>query len=154
AGFQVCVHAIGDRANRSALDAFERIATTRALAPLRPRIEHAQVLSPADVPRFRQLGVLPSMQPVHCVSDAAWVEQRLGPQRARGAYAWRSLLATGTTIAAGSDFPVESPNPFAGIAAAVTRRPPGSSAPWRPEQRMSRAEAIRGYTVWAAFAGF
>ena len=105
------------------LDAFER-ALGRAPRPdHRLRVEHAQILADDDIPRFRRLGVLPSMQPTHCTSDMAWAAERLGPERLRGAYAWRSLLATGVVIAGGSDFPVESPNPFYGIHAAVTRRP-------------------------------
>jgi predicted amidohydrolase YtcJ len=163
-GFQVCVHAIGDRANTLVLDAFER-ALGRAPRPdHRLRVEHAQVLTPRDVPRFARLGVVPSMQATHCTSDMAWAAERLGPDRLRGAYAWRSLLATGVQIAGGSDFPVESPNPFHGIHAAVTRRPrgparhgradPGGPAAidWQPEQRMTRGEAVRSFTSWNAYA--
>ena len=166
-GFQVCVHAIGDRANTLVLDAFER-ALARAPRPdHRLRVEHAQVLAERDVPRFARLGVLPSMQATHCTSDMPWAAERLGPDRLRGAYAWRSLLATGVRIAGGSDFPVESPNPFHGIHAAVTRRPraapghgdahaavPGTEdAPrWQPEQRMTREEAVRSFTIWNAYA--
>lgn len=149
AGFQACVHAIGDRANTTALDAMERVG----VAGRRFRIEHAQVLTEADIPRFARLGVIPSMQATHCTSDMRWVGERLGPDRLRGAYAWRSLLATGTIIAGGSDFPVEDPNPFHGLHAAVTRRPregdhPGGS----PEQRMTRLEAVRSFTSWNAWA--
>jgi predicted amidohydrolase YtcJ len=152
-GFQMCVHAIGDRANTLVLDAFER-ALARAPRPdHRLRVEHAQILTDADVPRFRRLGVLPSMQATHCTSDMAWAAERLGPERLRGAYAWRSLLATGVPIAGGSDFPVESPNPFHGIHAAVTRRPrDGQDHGWQPEQRMTRAEAVRSFTTWNAYA--
>jgi predicted amidohydrolase YtcJ len=152
-GFQMCVHAIGDRANTLVLDAFER-ALARAPRPdHRLRVEHAQILTDSDVPRFRRLGVLPSMQATHCTSDMAWAAERLGPERLRGAYAWRSLLATGVPIAGGSDFPVESPNPFYGIHAAVTRRPrTGQDPRWQPEQRMTRAEAVRSFTTWNAYA--
>src|SRR6185436_15182035 len=152
-GFQVCVHAIGDRANRLVLDAFER-ALARAPRPdHRLRVEHAQILAEEDIPRFRRLGVLPSMQATHCTSDMAWAAERLGPDRLRGAYAWRSLLATGVVIAGGSDFPVESPNPFYGIHAEVTRRPrTGDDPHWQPEQRMTRDEAVRSFTVWNAYA--
>jgi predicted amidohydrolase YtcJ len=152
-GFQVCVHAIGDRANTLVLDAYER-ALSRAPRPdHRLRVEHAQILTDADVPRFRHLGVLPSMQATHCTSDMAWAGERLGPERLRGAYAWRSLLSTGVVIAGGSDFPVESPNPFHGIHAAVTRRPRDGDDPgWQPEQRMTREEAVRSFTSWNAFA--
>ena len=152
-GFQVCVHAIGDRANTLVLDAFER-ALARAPRPdHRLRVEHAQILTERDVPRFAALGVLPSMQATHCTSDMAWAAERLGPERVRGAYAWRSLLATGVVIAGGSDFPVESPNPFHGIHAAVTRRPRDPDAKgWQPEQRMTREEAVRSFTTWNAYA--
>jgi hypothetical protein len=161
-GFQMCVHAIGDRANTLVLDAYER-ALARAPRPdHRLRVEHAQILAATDVPRFRRLGVLPSMQATHCTSDMAWAAERLGPERLRGAYAWRSLLATGVVIAGGSDFPVESPNPFHGIHAAVTRRPrvgvrsrrasDARGKPWQPEQRMTRQEAVRSFTAWNAYA--
>jgi hypothetical protein len=152
-GFQVCVHAIGDRANTLVLDAYARALARTPRPDHRLRVEHAQVLTEADVPRFRRLGVLPSMQATHCTSDMAWAAERLGPQRLRGAYAWRSLLATGVIIAGGSDFPVESPNPFHGIHAAVTRRPRhGDDPAWQPEQRMTREEAVRSFTSWNAFA--
>ncbi|HVG76610.1 MAG TPA: amidohydrolase family protein, partial [Patescibacteria group bacterium] len=152
-GFQVCVHAIGDRANRLVLDAFERALARAPKRDHRLRVEHAQILADDDIPRFRRLGVLPSMQATHCTSDMAWAGERLGPERLRGAYAWRSLLATGVVIAGGSDFPVESPNPFYGLHASVTRRPrTGDDPHWQPEQRMTRDEAVRSFTVWNAFA--
>ena len=148
-GFQACVHAIGDRANTLALDAMERVG----VAGRRFRIEHAQVLVPDDLPRFARLGVVPSMQTTHCTSDMRWAGERLGPDRLPGAYAWRSLLATGTVIANGSDFPVEDPNPFHGLHAAVTRRPrTGDSSGWQPEQRMTRLEAVRSFTSWNAWS--
>lgn len=150
-GFQVCVHAIGDRANTLVLDAFERVLA-RCGPDLRFRVEHAQILTEPDIPRFRQLGVLPSMQPAHCTSDMPWAAERLGAARLRGAYAWRSLLATGVVIPGGSDFPVEDPNPFHGVYAAVTRRPlTGEARGWQPEQRMTREEAVRAFTTWAAY---
>ena len=153
-GFQVCVHAIGDRANTLALDAFAR-AFARSPRDHRARVEHAQILTEADVARFRALGVLPSMQATHCTSDMAWAEERLGPDRLRFAYAWRSLLATGALIAGGSDFPVEDANPFLGLSASVTRRPPGADdRGWQPEQRMTREEAVRSFTTWNARAAF
>jgi predicted amidohydrolase YtcJ len=154
AGFQVCVHAIGDRANTLVLDAFEAVlADQPGTRALRPRIEHAQLLQPRDIPRFRALGVLPSMQPSHMTSDMPWAPARLGPERLRGAYAWRALLRTGVVIAGGSDFPVESPNPFLGIFAAVTRRPPTGPDPgWSQGERMSRVEAVRAFTTWNAYA--
>ena len=163
-GFQVCVHAIGDRANTLVLDTLEAVMAGRPTAAggrlraapgadPRHRVEHAQILAERDIPRFRALGVLPSMQPTHCTSDMPWAPGRLGPERLPGAYAWRSLLATGTVIAGGSDFPVELPNPFHGIHAAVTRRPRGGPDPgWQPEQRMTRAEAVRAFTAWNAYA--
>ena len=163
-GFQVCVHAIGDRANTLVLDALEavlrgrpsraggRLAAVPGMHP-RHRVEHAQILAEADIPRFQALGVLPSMQPTHCTSDMPWADARLGADRLPGAYAWRSLLRTGTVIAGGSDFPVELPNPFHGIHAAVTRRPlDGPDPGWQPEQCMTRAEAVRAFTAWNAFA--
>ena len=152
-GFQVCVHAIGDRANRLVLDAFERALARSPRPDHRLRVEHAQILADDDIPRFRRLGVLPSMQATHCTSDMVWAQERLGPERLRGAYAWRSLLATGVVIAGGSDFPVESPNPFYGLHAAVTRRPRAGDDPrWQPGQRMTRDEAVRSFTAWNAYA--
>jgi predicted amidohydrolase YtcJ len=153
-GFQVCVHAIGDRANTLTLDTFEKmLARHPAARRARLRVEHAQILAEADIPRFRALGVLPSMQATHCTSDMAWAIERLGPDRLKGAYAWRSLLETGVMIAGGSDFPVENPNPFHGIYAAVARRPRSGDDPgWQPEQRMTRMEAVRSFTTWNAYA--
>ena len=153
-GFQVCVHAIGDRANTLVLDTFERVLGEQTAArALRLRVEHAQILADGDIGRFARLGVVPSMQATHCTSDMPWAEARLGPERLRGAYAWRSLLATGVRIAGGSDFPVEDPNPFHGIYAAVARRPrSGEDRGWQPEQRMTRAEAVRSFTAWNAEA--
>lgn len=155
-GYQVCTHAIGDRGNREVLDAYER--AMEPVSHLRPRfrIEHAQLLSPADIPRFAALGVIPSMQPTHCTSDMRWVEARVGPERAAGAYAWASLLRSGVRIAGGSDFPVESHNPFLGFYAAITRQdekrqPEGG---WRPGERMTREEALRAFTLDAAYAAF
>ena len=155
AGFQVCTHAIGDRANRTVLNVYERVVSAGEPADRRLRIEHAQILAPEDIPRFRPLGVIPSMQPTHCTSDMGWAEARLGAARCGGAYAWRALVDSGVVVAGGSDFPVETPNPLLGIAAAVTRARPGSGeAPWRGEQRLTRAEAVRAFTTWAAYAGF
>lgn len=151
-GFQVCIHAIGDRANRTVLDAYERVLAGDR--DKRLRVEHAQILAPAEIVRFRRLGVIPSMQQTHCTSDSAWADRRLG-SRVAGAYAWRSVLDTGVVIAGGSDFPVESPNPMLGIAAGVTRSQPGVPLrPWHPEQCMTRAEAVLSFTRWAAHAGF
>jgi predicted amidohydrolase YtcJ len=152
-GFQVCVHAIGDRANTLTLDALEAALARGPWPDHRFRVEHAQILTEGDIPRFHRLGALPSMQATHCTSDMEWAAERLGPDRLRGAYAWRSLLATGVIIAGGSDFPVESPSPFHGLYAAVARRPrSGEDRGWQPEQRMTREEAIRSFTSWNAYA--
>lgn len=157
-GFQVCVHAIGDRANNLVLNVYEEaLKSNPAKAKdARFRIEHAQVLTPGDIPRFHELEVIPSMQPTHCTSDMYWAEDRLGPERVKGAYAWRSLLDQGSIIPAGSDFPVESPNPLFGFYAAITRQdkkgwPEGG---WFPAQRMTRQEALKSFTTWAAYAAF
>jgi predicted amidohydrolase YtcJ len=151
-GFHVWVHAIGDRANTLVLDVFEKLRNARAGgAQSRLRVEHAQILTPADVPRFARLGVVPSMQPTHCTSDMRWAGERLGPDRLVGAYAWRSVLDAGAYLAGGSDFPVEDANPFHGIHAAVTRAPrEGPDPGWQPEQRMTRDEAVRAFTIWNA----
>ncbi len=156
AGFQVATHAIGDRANHLVLDAYEKALIAVPTADHRLRVEHAQVLAPQDIPRFARLGVVPSMQPTHATSDMPWAEERLGPERLRGAYAWRSLLDTGVRIAGGSDSPVESANPLLGIYAAITRQdldgnPPGG---WYPEQRVRLREALRMFTIDAAHAAF
>ena len=155
AGLQVILHAIGDAANRQALDAIERAERINPAHERRHRIEHAQVLAPADIPRFRQLGVIASMQPTHATSDMRWAEQRIGPERLKGAYAWRTLLNAGATVIFGTDFPVEPINPVEGVYSAVTRQsrdepgtPPGG---WMPEQRLTREEAIRLYTAAPAF---
>jgi predicted amidohydrolase YtcJ len=157
AGFQVCTHAIGDAANRSVLNAYEQAEkeVPGAHDP-RLRIEHAQVLAPEDIPRFAKLGVLASMQPTHCTSDMPWAEKRLGPQRIKGAYAWRSVKDSGAHLPLSSDFPGETLNPFYGIYAAVTRQDPQGNPPggWHPEQRLTLEEALRGYTVEAAYAEF
>ena len=155
-GFQVNVHAIGDRANRVVLDEFEQALTEVPLADHRFRVEHAQILHPDDVPRFAQLGIIPSMQASHQTSDMYWAVNRLGPSRVLGAYAWRSLLNTGVIIPNGSDFPVERVNPLISFEAAVSRQdargwPAGG---WYPEQRMTRDEALKSITIWPAFAGF
>ena len=155
-GFQVNVHAIGDRGNRIVLDAFEAALKAVPKADHRFRIEHAQVLSPADIPRFARLGVIPSMQATHQTSDMRWAESRLGPQRIRGAYAWRSLINTGVVIPNGTDFPVEEVNPLLTFHAAVTRQDPSNwpAGGWYPEQKMTRQEALESITIWAAYAGF
>lgn len=155
-GFQVATHAIGDRGNRNALDAYQAALNAVPTANHRFRVEHAQILDPADIPRFAQLGVIPSMQASHQTSDMRWAEDRLGPSRIRGAYAWRSLLNTGVIVPNGTDFPVEQVNPLITFHSAVTREdatnwPDGG---WYPEQRMTRNEALRSMTIWPAYAGF
>ena len=154
AGYQVNVHAIGDAGNKQILDSFEQLGKQYPLAAKRHRIEHAQVVRPADIPRFKQLAIVPSMQPTHATSDQNMAEQRVGPERIKGAYAWRSFLKQGSRIACGSDFPIESPNPLQGIHAAVTRQdmqgmPNGG---WHKEQAMTLAEALRCFTLDAAWA--
>jgi predicted amidohydrolase YtcJ len=155
-GFQVAFHAIGDRANSTCLDAFEMAESAGRGPELRPRIEHVQHLRERDIPRFAGLGVIASMQPIHCTEDMRFVEPRLGAERARHSYAWRSLLDHGATLCFGSDWPVENLGPLAGIHAAVTRQdaldnPPGG---WQPQERVSVAEALKAYTVGAAYAAF
>lgn len=152
---QVATHAIGDRGNRIALDTYARVLGKRSSTDHRWRIEHAQVVALEDIPRFAQLGVIASMQPTHATSDMGWAQERVGPERILGAYAWRRMLASGAHIALGSDFPVEQVDPRLGLYAAVTRqdragRPPGG---WQPEQRLTAAEALRGFTADAAWAG-
>lgn len=155
-GFQVATHAIGDRGNRVALDAYEAALKAVPTADHRFRIEHVQVLDHADVPRFAQLGVIPSMQAVHQTSDMYWAPTRLGYARTFGAYAWRSLLNTGVIIPNGSDFPVERVNPLFSFHAAVSRQDDDNWPPdgWFPEQKMTRDEALKAMTIWAAYAGF
>lgn len=153
-GFPVAVHAIGDRANRTILDIFEKVLAGSPRGGVRHRVEHAQVISPVDIGRFAGLGVIPSMQFVHCTSDMPWAQERLGEERLAGAYAWRSLIDTGCRIPGGSDFPVESIDPFRGIYAAVTRMDDrGEPEPgWFPAQRLTVEEALRSFTIDAAWA--
>ena len=155
-GYQVGVHAIGDRGNRVTLDAFESAMQRHPGNPGRHRVEHAQTLTAQDIPRFAELGIIAAMQPTHATSDMYWVEDRLGPDRVPYAYAWRSLTDSGARLALGSDFPVEQVDPMLGIYAAVTRQdvkgwPPGG---WYPREVLSREEAVRGFTLDAAYAGF
>lgn len=153
--FQVAVHAIGDAANAQLLGAIEELAETYK-GDRRWRIEHAQIIDPADLPRFARFGTIASMQPVHEASDWRMAEARLGMDRLGGAYAWKTMLANNVPLAFGSDFPVESPNPFHGLAVAISRQdaqgqPPGG---WMPEQRLSLEQALRAFTQGAAYAGF
>jgi predicted amidohydrolase YtcJ len=154
AGYQVNVHAIGDAANRQVLDGFEGAYKNVGGRQLRNRIEHAQVVALSDIPRFKQLDLIASMQPTHATSDMNMAETRIGPERLKGAYAWRTFLDQGTRIAGGSDFPVEADNPFFGLYSAITRmdhhgNPKGG---WHPEQAMTRVEAFRAFTMDAAYA--
>jgi predicted amidohydrolase YtcJ len=154
AGYQVNIHAIGDAGNHQILDAYAQLIPKYKNVELRHRIEHAQVVTPEDIPRFKQLGILPSMQPTHATSDQNMAEQRVGRERIKGAYAWRTFLDQGSKIACGSDFPIESPNPFEGLHAAVTRQnnagvPAGG---WYKNQAMTLTEAFRCFTLDAAYA--
>jgi predicted amidohydrolase YtcJ len=161
---QFCVHAIGDRANREVLNVFDAFLpfTPVGKAPygaihggLRWRVEHAQHIDVQDIPRFKELGVIASMQAIHCTSDAPFVVKRLGYERARtGAYAWRSLLDAGARLANGTDTPVEELDPFACLYASLTRKSSESGTPFFPEQVIHREEALKSYTAWNAFAAF
>jgi predicted amidohydrolase YtcJ len=184
-GFQIALHAIGDRANRMALDGFmaalgRPLATAAALgahlqvskidiklrdpatgrmqaaSAVRHRVEHAQVVSPADFARFRDLGVIASMQPAHAISDKRWAQDRLGEYRVLGAYSWHTMLSHGVRVAFGTDWPVEPINPYLGLYAAVTRQSPEGdpAGGWWPQERLSMAEAIRCYTAAPAYASF
>ncbi len=155
-GFQAAIHAIGDRANGVALDALEHVMARHPDNPGRHRIEHAQMLTATDIPRFGALGVIAAVQPTHATSDMYWAGQRVGPERIRWAYAWRALAESGARLALGSDFPVEEVNPMLGIHAAVTRQdlqgwPAGG---WQAEQALDRHQALRGFTLDAAHAAF
>jgi len=154
AGLQLAVHAIGDRAIRAILDVFERLEREDGNSERRLRIEHAQHLSPADIPRFAKLHVVASMQPYHAIDDGRWADKRIGPERVKTTYAFRSLLDSGAVLAFGSDWFVAPINPLAGIYAAVTRRTLDGQHPdgWVPQQRISVAEAVHAYTVGAAYA--
>lgn len=155
-GFQAGIHAIGDRANRVVIDALAASIVAHPDNPGRHRVEHAQVLAPEDLDRFAALEIIAAMQPTHATSDMYWAEDRVGPERIRFAYAWRSLLDSGARVAFGSDFPVEQADPRLGLYAAVSRQdlqgtPAGG---WYPEERVTRGEALRGFTLDAAYAAF
>ena len=153
--YQLAVHAIGDRGNRETLDIYERVfAANPDKTGLRWRIEHAQHLHPDDIPRFGQMGVIASMEAIHATSDAPWVVSRLGERRAReGAYVWQSLLQSGAVVTNGTDAPVEDVDPIASFYASVARRDNNGNA-FYPDQRMSRMEALRSYTLSGAHAAF
>lgn len=153
-GFQANIHAIGDAGNRQVLDALEFAQNESQTYDLRNRVEHAQIVALEDIPRFKELDIIASMQPTHATSDKNMAEDRVGPQRIKGGYAWQTFLDQGTVVAAGSDFPVEHSNPFFGLYSAVTRmdhngNPEGG---WYPEEALSREEALKAFTVDAAFA--
>ncbi|MGH8085747.1 MAG: amidohydrolase [Lysobacter sp.] len=155
-GVQVATHAIGDRGNRVVLDAYEQVLGDDSTSDHRWRIEHAQILTEADIPRFARLGVIASMQPTHATSDMPWAADRVGPQRIQWAYAWRKLRDAGGRLALGSDFPVESVDPRLGLYAAATRAdahglPAGG---WLPQEKLTAWESLRGFTRDAAWAGF
>ncbi len=155
-GLQVNIHAIGDEAARAVLDAYEVAIHDTGGGPGRHRIEHAQVVSLDDIPRFAELGVIAAMQPTHATSDMPWAEDRIGPSRIKGAYAWRAFLDAGVHVPLGSDFPVESVNPLLGFYAAVTRQDLDGNPlnGWYSDQRLTREEALRGFTIEGGYAGF
>ncbi|KAI4521922.1 amidohydrolase 3 [Schizophyllum commune Loenen D] len=158
-GWQTCVHAIGDRANGIVLDAFEAALDGANVTALRPRLEHAQMMAPADMARLGKLGVIASVQPTHAISDMWYAQDRLGPERVKRLYAFRSLVDDGARLALGTDAPVEDINPIKTFYASITRLSPDGKSPhgkegWFPEQRLSRTEALRGMTIDAAYASF
>ena len=155
-GFQVCVHAIGDRANTLVVDTLIRAAADTGTQALRHRVEHAQILRPEDIKKLGRAGLVASVQPTHATSDMGWAEARLGAERLKGAYAWKSLKEAGAVLALGSDFPIENPDVLAGLYAARTRqdaagRPEGG---WQPQERLTGEEALEGFTLGPAWASF
>ena len=157
AGLQVATHAIGDRSNRITLDAYEAlIRAVPGAKDHRLRIEHAQVVALEDIPRFKELDIVTSMQPPHATSDMPWAEDRVGPERIKGAYAWRSFLDAGVRVPLNSDFPGETLNPFHGMYAAETRQTPEGKPEggWYQEQCLTREEVLYAYTVESAYSGF
>jgi predicted amidohydrolase YtcJ len=156
AGFQIAFHAIGDRGNRVALDAFAAVVAANGERDRRDRIEHAQIVAPEDFARFASLKVIASMQPSHQTTDMRWAEKRLGPERIKGAYAWKTMLDHGVKLAFGTDWPVEVINPMRGVHACVTRQlPDGTPAGgWQPQEKISMDECIRDYTMGSAYAEF
>ena len=156
AGFQLAFHAIGDRANRVALDVYAAVRAANGARDRRDRVEHAQIVALPDIERFASLGVIASMQPSHLLDDERWAADRLGPQRVRGAYAWHTMQQDGVHLAFGTDFPVESVNPLRGLYACVTRELPGGgpAGGWHPEERLTMEDCIRAYTVGSAYAEF
>ncbi|BBN82668.1 amidohydrolase [Pseudoalteromonas sp. A25] len=155
-GYSAHTHAIGDKANRTVLDSYENIFKTVGGKLLRNRIEHAQIVHPDDIPRFKTLSIIPSMQPIHATSDMHMAEQRLNEQQLRGAYAWQTFLKQGSKIAAGSDFPVELANPFFGLHAAITRmsRDDKPEKGWRAQEKLNKEQALSAFTIDAAYSAF
>ena len=155
-GFQVCTHAIGDAGNRLVLDIYAEILGGLAPGDRRWRVEHAQILDPADIPRFAALGVIAAMQPVHCTSDMDWAAARLGEQRLAGAYAWRSLVESGAHVCSGTDFPVEHVSALAGLYASRTRTHPDGTplGGWQPQEKLDGETALELYTAGGAYAAF
>ncbi|WP_084607737.1 amidohydrolase [Sphingomonas jaspsi] len=155
AGGQLAIHAIGDKANAQVISTYEAIATEFG-ARRRGRIEHFQIVDPADIRRLKPAGIIASMQPTHQTSDMMMAEARLGQKRLGGAYAWHTVERLGIPLAFGSDFPVESPNPFPGLSAAISRQDPAGRPPggWRPQEKVSLGRALHGFTRGAAYAGF
>lgn len=155
-GFQLAFHAIGDKANHIALDVFESVARVNPSRDRRDRIEHAQVVAPEDIARFGKLNVIASMQPSHETNDMRWAEQRVGPERIKGAYAWNSMQKSGGKLAFGTDYPVEPINPLRGIYACVTRELPegGPAGGWQPQEKLSLDDCIQSYTTGSAYAEF
>lgn len=154
AGYQTNVHAIGDRGNRQVLDAFENAKDSLEEQGLRNRVEHAQIVAPDDIPRFKELDIIASMQPTHATSDMNMAEDRVGSERIKGGYAWQTFLDQGTVVASGSDFPVEDVNPFYGLYSAVTRQDHEGNPEdgWYPSESMTREQAFRSFTLDAAYA--
>jgi hypothetical protein len=156
AGFQIALHAIGDAANRAALDAFAAARAANGARDARHKVEHAQVVAPEDFARFKELGVIASMQPCHETTDMRWAQDRLGPERAKGAYAWRSMQKAGVRLAFGTDYPVEPLDPMIGLYACVTRERPegGPAGGWIPAEKISMEDCIHAYTAGSAYAEF
>ena len=156
AGFQIAFHAIGDRANRIALDTFAAAEKANGARDRRDRVEHSQVVAPADFARFASLGVVASMQPSHELTDQRWAADRLGPERVKGAYAWHTMEDDGVHLAFGTDYPVEPINPLRGIYACVTRELPDGGPPggWQPQEKLPMDDCLRAYTAGSAYAEF
>ena len=156
AGFQLGFHAIGDRANRVALDTFAAVLEANGPRDRRDRVEHAQVVEPSDFARFEKLNVIASMQPAHLLDDERWAADRLGPERTRGAYAWHTMQQSGARLAFGTDYPVVPINPLRGIYACVTRQLTDGTPKrgWQPQERLHAKDCFRAYTVGAAYAQF